>query len=203
MADSETAKLKKNAEDQVARLMAQLSDLEELREARNRFDLDDDEYAETKAETLQQLEEFKASLQKIMVREVPKLHFILSLVWKYMSSSGDITLQDELGAMKMAIQAAVSQAFQTPEVIQMFAFKQPEQLRAKLAQIQEQHHLGKITNSTYYQQSVEILSALQKLKQTLTDTELSFMKQHMSDSLAAFEAVNGEETGASAEVCSP
>ena len=37
MADSETAKLKKNAEDQVARLMAQLSDLEELREARNRF----------------------------------------------------------------------------------------------------------------------------------------------------------------------
>eukprot|EP00240_Pyramimonas_obovata_P014134 CAMPEP_0118933618 /NCGR_PEP_ID=MMETSP1169-20130426/12091_1 /TAXON_ID=36882 /ORGANISM="Pyramimonas obovata, Strain CCMP722" /LENGTH=203 /DNA_ID=CAMNT_0006876401 /DNA_START=61 /DNA_END=673 /DNA_ORIENTATION=+ len=167
--------LKKNAEDQVARLMSQLSDLEELRE-----DLDDDEYAETKAETLQQLEEFKASLQKMM--------------------SGDITLQDELGAMKMAIQAAVSQAFQTPEVIQMFAFKQPEQLRAKLEQIQEQHHLGKIADSTYYQQSVEIMSALQKLKQTLTDTELSFMKQHMSDSLAAFEAVNGEELGTSAEV---
>jgi len=30
--------------------------------------------------------------------------------------SGSMTLQDELGAMKLAIQAAISQAFKTPEV---------------------------------------------------------------------------------------
>mmetsp|Transcript_25198 Transcript_25198/g.42206 ORF Transcript_25198/g.42206 Transcript_25198/m.42206 type:complete len:172 (-) Transcript_25198:131-646(-) len=166
------SKLKKNAEDQVTRLMAQLSDLEELRS-----DLDDDEYAETKAETLQQLEEFKSSLHKMM--------------------SGDITLQDELGAMKLAIQAAISQAFQTPETIKLFAFKQPEQLREKLAQIQEQHHLGKIADKTFYQQSVEILAALQNLKQTLTDSELGFMQQNMSASLASFEAVHVEHSDGS------
>lgn len=32
-----------------------------------------------------------------------------------------------------AIQAAISQAFQTPEVIRLFAKKQPDQLRTKLA----------------------------------------------------------------------
>jgi hypothetical protein len=32
---------------------------------------------------------------------------------------------------------------------------------------QEQHHLGKIADKTFYQQSVEILAALQKLKQTV------------------------------------
>ena len=34
-----------------------------------------------------------------------------------------------------AIQAAISEAFHTPEVIQMFAKKQPGQLREKLAEV--------------------------------------------------------------------
>jgi len=34
-----------------------------------------------------------------------------------------------------AIQAAVSEAFRTPEVIRMFAKKQPGQLRERLAQV--------------------------------------------------------------------
>jgi len=34
-----------------------------------------------------------------------------------------------------AIQAAISEAFKTPEVIQMFAKKQPGQLRQKLAEV--------------------------------------------------------------------
>lgn len=34
-----------------------------------------------------------------------------------------------------AIQAAISQAFKTPEVIRMFAKKQPGQLRTRLAEV--------------------------------------------------------------------
>jgi len=34
-----------------------------------------------------------------------------------------------------AIQAAISQAFKTPEVIRMFAKKQPRQLRTRLAEV--------------------------------------------------------------------
>lgn len=48
---AETEKLKKNLNDQLERLVQQLQDLEECRD-----DLDDDEYEETKKETLDQLQ---------------------------------------------------------------------------------------------------------------------------------------------------
>jgi hypothetical protein len=35
-----------------------------------------------------------------------------------------------------AIQAAVSEAFRTPEVIRLFAQRQPDQLRGRLSQLQ-------------------------------------------------------------------
>jgi hypothetical protein len=47
----ETAKLKANIQDQLGRLMMQLQDLEDLR-----AELDDDEYEETRRDTLDQLE---------------------------------------------------------------------------------------------------------------------------------------------------
>ncbi|ERE81937.1 protein LZIC-like protein [Cricetulus griseus] len=106
---TETSKLKQNLEEQLDRLMQQLQDLEECRE-----ELDTDEYEETKKETLEQLSEFHDSLKKIM--------------------SGNMTLVDELSGMQLAIQAAISQAFKTPEVIRLFAKKQPGQLRTRLAE---------------------------------------------------------------------
>lgn len=109
---SETGKLRQNMEEQLDRLMQQLADLEECRE-----DLDDEEYEETKKETLEQLNEFNDSLKKIM--------------------SGDMTLVDELSGMQLAIQAAISQAFKTPEVIRLFAKKQPGQLRTRLGEVRK------------------------------------------------------------------
>lgn len=47
----ETAKLKSNIEDQLNRLLQQLQDLEDLRD-----ELDDEEYAETRRDTLEQME---------------------------------------------------------------------------------------------------------------------------------------------------
>jgi hypothetical protein len=48
------------------------------------------------------------------------------------SLSGNVTLVNEFGSVQLAIQAAVSQAFKTPEVIRMFAEKQPDRLRSRL-----------------------------------------------------------------------
>ena len=48
---AETEQLKQNLNDQMERLVQQLQDLEECKE-----DLDDDEYEETKKETLDQLQ---------------------------------------------------------------------------------------------------------------------------------------------------
>ena len=43
----------------------------------------------------------------------------------------------------MAIQSAISQAFKAPEVIKMFALKQPKQLREHIEQIKRDGLLGK------------------------------------------------------------
>ena len=48
---------------------------------------------------------------------------------------GDITLIDEISSFQLAIQAAISDAFRTPEIIRLFAKKQPTQLRLKLSEV--------------------------------------------------------------------
>ncbi|KAG8505597.1 Protein LZIC [Galemys pyrenaicus] len=118
-----------------------------------REELDADEYEETKKETLEQLNEFNDSLKKIM--------------------SGNMTLVDELSGMQLAIQAAISQAFKTPEVIRLFAKKQPGQLRTRLAEVKflqvdltsmdRDLMVGKLERDLYTQQKVEILTALRRL----------------------------------------
>ncbi|XP_071538373.1 protein LZIC-like [Panulirus ornatus] len=100
---SETQKLRQQMEDQLDRLVVQLADLEECK-----AELDPEEYEEVRKDTVEQLNEFQSSLSRM--------------------TSGDMTLIDSFSAMQLAIQAAISQAFKTPKVIQMFAKKQPDQL---------------------------------------------------------------------------
>ncbi|XP_006818110.1 protein LZIC-like [Saccoglossus kowalevskii] len=164
---SETTKLRQNLEEQLDRLVAQLSDLEECRE-----DLDDDEYEETKTETLDQLKELRDTLDKM--------------------TCGNMTLVDELNSMQLAIQAAISQAFKTPEVIRLFAKKQPGQLRQRLSEIERDTKVGKITQDVCTQQKVEILTALKKLGDKLTPTEEAFLTSNSNKALNDFEKVTGE-----------
>ncbi|EPQ12203.1 Protein LZIC [Myotis brandtii] len=162
---TETSKLKQNLEEQLDRLMQQLQDLEECRE-----ELDADEYEETKKETLEQLSEFNDSLKKIM--------------------SGNMTLVDELSGMQLAIQAAISQAFKTPEVIRLFAKKQPGQLRTRLAEMDRDLMVGKLERDLYTQQKVEILTALRKLGEKLTADDEAFLSANAGAILSQFEKVS-------------
>lgn len=167
---SETDKLKQNLEEQLDRLVAQLSDLEEVKE-----DMDDDEYEETKQETLEQLHDFKESLARM--------------------AKGNMTLVDELNAMQLAIQAAISQAFKTPEVIRLFAKKQPGQLRQRLAEVERDHKVGKLSEELFVQQKVEILTALKKLGDKLISTEEVFLSSNSNQALTDFEKVSVEIGG--------
>uniref|UniRef100_A0A8C7EM19 Leucine zipper and CTNNBIP1 domain containing n=1 Tax=Neovison vison TaxID=452646 RepID=A0A8C7EM19_NEOVI len=160
---TETSKLKQNLEEQLDRLMQQLQDLEECR-----GELDTDEYEETKKETLEQLSEFNDSLKKIM--------------------SGNMTLVDELSGMQLAIQAAISQAFKTPEVIRLFAKKQPGQLRTRLAEMDRDLMVGKLDRGLYTQQKVEILTALRKLGEKTFLT--AFLSTNAGAILSQFEKVS-------------
>ena len=149
----ETKRLRESIEKQLNRLLVQLSDLEELRE-----ELEDDEYEETKKETMRELEEFEESLHEL--------------------TRGNMTLVSELNSVQLAIQGAVRQAFQTPDVIKMFAKREPDALRAKLASLREDKRLSRITEDQFFSYSVEILMALQKLGEPLSSQEKSMLHSY-------------------------
>ncbi|XP_076091503.1 protein LZIC-like isoform X2 [Mytilus galloprovincialis] len=163
----ENTKLRQNLEEQLDRLVQQLADLEECRE-----DLEDEEYEETKNETIDQLKEFKDSLDKM--------------------TKGNVSLVDELNGMQLAIQAAISQAFKTPEVIRLFAKKQPGQLRQRLLEIKRDEKIGKLQSAMATAQCVEILTALKKLGESLSPEEEMYLQNNSSASLKQFEQVSGD-----------
>lgn len=149
----ETERLKESIEKQLNRLLVQLQDLEDFRD-----ELEDDEYEETKLETMEQLKEFDESLADL--------------------TKGNMTLVSDLNSVQLAIQGAIRQAFKTPEVIKMFAKKEPDALRAKLASHREERRLGRISQDAYVQLSVEILLALQKLGEPLSSEERNVLQVH-------------------------
>lgn len=59
--------------------------------------------------------------------------------------NGDISLVSELGAVQLATQAAISQAFKTPEVIRLFGRREPKQLRERLQTIDQEVKLNKLS----------------------------------------------------------
>ena len=76
----------------------------------------------------QQLEEFEQSLEKM--------------------KEGNMTLVSELNSVQLAIQTTIRNAFKTPEVIRLFAKKEPAELRKRLANIDRDVKLGKIEFAT-------------------------------------------------------
>ena len=135
-------------------------------------ELDDEEYATTKQETMDQLKEFRGSLERM--------------------SAGETTLLDDIGRMKAAIQAAISQAFKAPEVIKLFALKQPKQLREHLAMLQRDRKLnaGKVdTIDAIDAQVGETLGALKSLGEALSPEEEEMLHNCRHENLALFEAV--------------
>lgn len=148
----ETEQLRQNLQGQLDRLVQQLEDLESCKD-----DLEESEYTETKNDTIEQLKEFNESLSRMI--------------------SGDMTLVDHLNAMQLATQAAISAAFRTPAVIRMFARREPELLRQRLADIERDVKLGK-GSSVLNNEKAEILSALRQLGEKLTSAELVLVKEH-------------------------
>lgn len=76
---------------------------------------------------------------------------------------GDMTLVSSLGQLKLALEAAIKSAFQTPEVIRMFAKREPAALRLRLARLHEDHKLGRLPEAAFRTQAVEVIVALKKL----------------------------------------
>merc|ERR1711991_379662 len=160
-------RFKQQIEAQMHRLLQQLADLEEFKE-----DLDEDEYAETMEETKLQLRDFEEALTKI--------------------TEGDVTLLDTVARMRLAVQAAIAEAFRTPEVAALFVKKQPGQLRTRLQNLDQSLKLRKITQSTYNDQRIEILLALQRLGEAISPEEEQALAAHTSKAMKDFAQASNE-----------
>ncbi|XP_076766990.1 protein LZIC [Xylocopa sonorina] len=156
----ETEKLRKNLEAQLDRLVQQLEDIEE-----NRNLLDAAAYEEAMELTKEDLQEFNESLQRMI--------------------SGDTTLVDQLGAIQLATQAAISEAFKTPAVIRMFGRRETSQLKERLAKINSDAKHGKLSKEASDSQRGEVLHALRQLGEKLEPQELQLLEQLMFSKIDA------------------
>ena len=161
-AGSETERLKANIEDQLSRLLLQLTDLEELR-----HELEDDEYLETKKDTLEQMEEFDVQLRRLM--------------------DGDLSLVSELGQLKLALRAAIAGAVQADDGKKSFARREPAALRAKLRTLGQDCKLGRLSEATFKAQALEIVVALKRLGEELSAEERAVLDGAGSDMRRRFE----------------
>ena len=163
--DESTARLKEMVERQLQRLLCQLKDLDELKD-----ELTEEEIRETRSETMEELHEFQQNLDRMM--------------------AGDMTLLDELSAVRMATMAAINEAFKTPDIIRMFGARQTEELRARLVKCNEDYHLKAITKAEYEQKAMEILTALKTLNEPLSDEEAAFLAKQMQNKFSGFQQSN-------------
>lgn len=154
----ETEKLRKNLEAQLERLVQQLEDIEECRCV-----LGEAGYEEVAQSTREDLQEFNESLQRMI--------------------SGDTTLVDQLGAIQLATQAAISEAFKTPAVIRMFGKRETTQLKERLSQIDCDTKLGKLNKEASDRQRGEVLNALRQLGEKLDPQELQLLERLASSNI--------------------
>ena len=103
---------------------------------------------------------------------------------------GDMTLVSALGQVKLAAAAAVASAFKTPEVIRAFAAREPAALRGRLAALNEDARLGRMTAAAAKTAAIEIILALKKLGEVLTPDEAAALASASAAQRAGFEAAD-------------
>jgi len=106
-------------------------------------------------------------------------------------TTGDVTLEDELATVKAATKAAIASAFRTPEVLKMFALRQPDELRERMQRAARDVMLGKMSAERGEVIRVEALTALKKMGATLDEEELTYLRAHMTKGLTDFVAETG------------
>ena len=105
---------------------------------------------------------------------------------------GDVTLVSDLGAMKIALRAAISNGFHTSEVIKSFAAREPAALRARLSRLSQDLKLGRLSEAAFGRGALEVVFALQRLGEELLNDEKSLLNSASAQQKAAFEAASAD-----------
>ena len=95
-------------------------------------------------------------------------------------SSGNISLVDSIGSVQLAIQAAI-RSTTSPEILNMFLKKENGALRTKLAGLDSDRILGRITQDAYESQAIDIVKMLEKLGEALNPKEQELLNKVSSE----------------------
>ena len=81
-------------------------------------------------------------------------------------------------------------------MVKLFASKQPDLLRSRLTELEQQHTLKKVPKEVFMRQSLEILCALESMGEELSAQERRFVDSNITEAMKKFVAVNGDMEGA-------
>lgn len=151
----ESDRLRLNVEDQLNRLLQQLQDLDL---AKADGDIDEEEYASSRTDTLDQMKEFEATLNKLV--------------------SGDVSLISQFDSYRNAVHAYIVGSCRDPGITKMFANKSTSGLRNKLASLEQDLKLGRIQPDAFNSLAIDILLALEKLGEALTANEVDMLEKN-------------------------
>ena len=154
-------RLRANAEGQIARLTQELADLEDA-ELLAELEATDAEREELAEATREALERWRETLER----------------W---SSGGNAMLSTQLENAKWATRMAIKNAFQTPEILKLFARRDVESLRERCERLKEDERLLKVDVKGASKERTEILIALRKLGTKLSEEETQFLKKNLND----------------------
>jgi hypothetical protein len=91
-------------------------------------------------------------------------------------ASGNMSLVDSIGSVQLAIQAAIRSST-SPEILNMFLKKEHGSLRTRLASLDSDRILGRITLDAYNSQAVDIVKMLEKLGEPLSPKEQELLRK--------------------------
>lgn len=141
----------KNLENQLERLIRQSADLEDCKN-----DLTKEEYDSMKEETLEQIKEFTATLDRL--------------------NKGDVTLNSKITLMRDVIRKAIANSFNTIEMIRIAGDQSLSEQANQLASLEESYKLKKISTSEYESKKREMLLQLANLGYCLSPADKLFLE---------------------------
>lgn len=90
--------------------------------------------------------------------------------------AGNISLVDSIGSVQLAIQAAI-RSTTSPEILNMFLKKENGALRTRLASLDSDRILGRISLDAYNSQATDIVKMLEKLGEPLNGKEQELLRR--------------------------
>ena len=159
---------RRNVEKQISRLLQQLSDVKK----------NDDEggFLSTLPPELglTMRESERERVEKETRKQLEKFGEVINI------ASASTRLENA----RWATRVAIKDAFQTPEILLMFARRDVEMLRERMQTVEQEERLGKIKKKKGVNERTEILVALKKLGANLSEREARFLKDNLNEERA-------------------